>query len=175
MNDVSTNTGEVFYTPARSYSLGWRHDYWREAKAQMDAAQLNLLLKRWNNPASQGNLYLKSGAGVAYADDEANAVAYGGLMADWEDRRWYLSYSNEFLAAGSIDEKAAHAARIGIAPYVGDAGALHTWLMLQADLDPLQDDTFSLTPLIRMFKGASLVEAGANLDGGVFFHLMHTF
>jgi hypothetical protein len=175
MNDASVNNIEAFYTPAPSYSFGWRHDYWRDPEAHMDALQLNLLLKRWNNPGSQANLYLKSGAGVAYEDDDRNGALYGGMAADWENRRWYISYENEFLTAGDIYSKASHKARAGVAPYIGNAGDLHTWLMLQTEYTPTADDEITVTPLVRLFKGTTLLEAGAPLDGGVYFHLMQTF
>lgn len=175
MNDIDVNNVEAFYTPRPYYSVGWRHDYWRDPKASMDALQVNWLLKRWNNEGSQANLYLKSGAGIAYEDGETSEAVYGGIMSDWEDRRWYLSYSNEFLSAGDTYRKASHTARVGVAPYVGDYGDVHTWFMLQADYDPRRGDDFSLTPLVRLFKGTTLVEAGANLEGSVFFHIMQTF
>jgi hypothetical protein len=175
MNDMDVNSAEAYYTPDPNYSIGWRHDYWRDPKANMDAAQINYLLKRWNNEGSQGNLYLKPGAGVAYEDGESQAAVYGGIAADWEDRRYYISYSNEFLTAGDIYKKVSHTARVGIAPYEGDSGDLHTWLMLQADYDSHRDNEFSVTPLVRLFKGTTLGEAGVNLDGGVYFHLMKTF
>ena len=135
---------------------------------QMGEDQLARLLR-------QRNLYLKSGAGIAYEDGESEAVIYGGISTDWENRRFYLSYSNEFLSAGDIYTKNAHTARVGIAPYKGDSGDLHTWLMLQADYDPQRDNEISVTPLVRLFKGTTLGELGANLDGGVYFHLMKTF
>ena len=175
MNDMDVNSAESYYTVTPKYSVGLRHDYWRGPKANMDAGQVNYLLKRWNNPGSQGNLYLKSGAGIAYEDGESEAVIYGGISTDWENRRFYLSYSNEFLSAGDIYTKNAQTARVGIAPYKGDSGDLHTWLMLQADYDPQRDNEISVTPLVRLFKGTTLGELGANLDGGVYFHLMKTF
>jgi hypothetical protein len=175
MNDPYMNTLEAFYTPDPSYSLGWRHDYWRDEEANMDALQFNYLLKRWNNPGSQGNFYLKAGTGAAYGGDDTAAAFYGGMDADWESRRWFVSYGNTFTKAGSIKSDATHTARIGIAPYIGDYGDIHTWLMLQADYWPGREDNFSLTPLVRLFHGAVLGEAGVNLDGGAFFHLMLTF
>lgn len=176
MNDPDMNSVQAYYTPDPRYSFGWRHDWLRGPEAHMDALQLNVLLKRWNNPSSQGNLYFRPGAGIAWdGDGSTEAAVYGGIGADWEDRRYYASYENEFLAAGDIERTARHKARVGVAPYVGGAGDLHTWLMLQADYEPGGDDGFSVTPLVRMFKGTVLGEAGVNLDGGVFFHLMLTY
>ncbi len=175
MNDVDSNSLHLHYSPTAQYSVGWRHEYFRGSKANADTLQLNYLIKRWNAPASQANLYLKSGAGIAYDDGETAAAAFTGLAADWEDRRYFVSYENRFFKAEDLESFAQHKTRIGIAPYVGDQGDLHTWLMLQADYDAGQDDNFSLTPLVRLFKGADLLEAGYNLDHGVLLNYVHRF
>jgi hypothetical protein len=56
-----------------------------------------------------------------------------------------------------------HAARVGYAPYEGDSGDLHTWLMLEIDHRPEDDDPITATPLVRLFKGPLLLEMGYNL------------
>ena len=175
MNDVDANSLHIHYSPTAKYSVGWRHDYLRDAQSHMDTGQVNYLIKRWNAPASQANLYLKSGAGVAYNSDETEPAAFTGLAADWEDRRFFTSYENHLLYAGDIEKHVKHKARVGVAPYIGDYGDLHTWLMLQADYDAGEDDTFSVTPLVRFFKGPALIEAGYNLDGGALFNFVHRF
>lgn len=163
-NDATINAAHLHYSPTASYSLGWRHEYLRGPDAHMDAVQLNWLVKRWNNPKSQANLYLKSGAGIAYDGNDTEPAAFTGIAADWEDRRYFVMYENKFMTAGNIDSSASHMARIGVAPYIGHYGDLHTWMMLQADYDAGDDTSFSLTPLVRMFKGPVLVETGYNLQ-----------
>ncbi len=176
VNDAAMNSVEVLHTLTPALSVGWRHDYDRAADAHGDAGEINLLLARRNTKNAQANLYLKAGAGIAYdGRGKTGALAYGGIAADAETRRWYVSYSNEFLTTGGLYDKAAHSARIGVAPYVGDYGDLHTWLMLQADFDPRQDDTFRLTPLVRLFRGTTLGEAGFAPGDGLYFHIMKTF
>ena len=175
-NDASMNASHIHYSPTAKYSIGWRHEYMRESDANMDAAQLNWLLLRQNNPGSQANLYLKSGIGVAYDGDDVEPAAFTGLAADWENRRFFTMYENHFMTAGSIDKSARHMARVGVAPYIGDYGDLHTWLMLQADYDAGDDTAFSVTPLVRLFKGPVLGEAGYNLQKDTaLFNLMIRF
>ena len=53
--------------------------------------------------------------------------------------------------------------QIGVAPYIGEYGDLHTWLMLEIDHRPSDPDSITATPLVRFFKGPLLVEAGYNL------------
>lgn len=175
MNDVDHNSLHIHYTPDPKYSVGWRHEYLREPGAHADTAQFNYLLKRWNKKASQANIYLKSGAGIAYDSDETNPAAFTGIAADWEDRRYFVSYENRAFWAGDTDQFIKHKARIGIAPYIGDYGDLHTWLMLQTDYDAGQTDSFSVTPLIRFFKGPALLEAGYNLDDGLLLNGIYRF
>ena len=175
MNDSDSNSSHIHYSPTPKYSVGWRHEYFRNSQTHVDTAQINYLAKRWNKKASQANIYLKSGAGVAYDSGNTNAAAFAGIAADWEDRRSFISYENRFFYAGDLEKFAKHTARIGIAPYIGDHGDLHTWLMLQAEYDAGKDDNFSATPLIRLFKNTSLIEVGYNLDDGALFNFVQRF
>jgi len=176
-NDGDSNSIHLHYTPSVDYSVGWRHEYLRGSEAHLDAAQLNYLVKRWNMPAAQANIYLKSGAGIAYGDDETSPAAFTGIATDWENRRFFVSYENKFFWADEIDKFAKHSARVGVAPYVGDYGDLHTWLMLQADYDAGEnEDEFTTTPLVRFFKGPDLLEAGYNLQKEtLLFNFTHRF
>lgn len=163
MNDGDNNSTHIHYSPTAKYSVGWRHEYFRDSKANADSAQLNYLIKRWNTSTSQANLYIKSGAGVIYDDGETDAAVFTGIAADWETRRWFTSYENRAFKGGDINSFVNHKARVGVAPYLGDYGDIHTWLMLQADYDAGERDSFSVTPLVRFFKGATMLEAGYNI------------
>jgi len=176
-NDKDSNSSHVHYTLDPKNSLGWRHEYLRDTSTHIDTLQHNILLKRWNAPKSQANLYLKSGAGIASEDGygDTRPAAFTGLAADWEDRRYFVAYENRFLWTDGFNDYAKHKARIGIAPYIGDYGDLHTWLMLQADYDAGEADSFAVTPLVRFFKGATMLEAGYNLDDGLMFNFIQRF
>ena len=175
MNDKDSNSSHIHYSPSAKYSVGWRHEYLREPKAHVDSLQLNNLLKRWNKPKEQANLYLKSGVGVAYDSGDADLAAFTGIAADWETRRLFTSYENRFFWAGDTDRFITHKARVGVAPYVGDYGDLHTWLMLQTDYDAGKDDSFSVTPLVRFFKDTTMLEAGYNFDNGLMLNFIQRF
>ena len=167
MNDKDANSTHVHYSPTAKYSVGLRHEYMRDAGAHVGSVQLNNLLKRWNKKGEQANIYLKSGVGVARDDGDYSPAAFTGLATDWETRRYFTSYENRLFWADDSEKFIKHKARVGIAPYIGDYGDLHTWLMIQTDYDAGEDDSFSVTPLVRFFKGSTLVEAGYNLDNGV--------
>lgn len=168
---------QLLYSPTAKYSVGYGLEYWRDNDYAIHALQINNLLKRWNMPDAQANLYLKSGVGIATSDEgdfdgETDPAAFTGVLADWENRRLFISYENRYTEAGNIDDFFMQSARVGVAPYIGDYGDLHTWLMLEASHTPEDDDTVSVTPLVRFFKGNHLVEAGASNRGDVMFHWM---
>ncbi|MCR9194384.1 MAG: hypothetical protein NXH88_06610 [Hyphomonas sp.] len=162
MNNGDMSSAHVHYSPTFKDSIGlysernWGEDW------HFTGVQYNRLVKRWNTPTSQANLYLKAAAGQADPfGDGANVEAAGfvGLGADWETRRWFVSYEGRAYDLG-FDKDARQSARVGVAPYVGDFGDLHTWLMLQVENQPESDTPTTLTPLVRFFYDVQLLEIG---------------
>ncbi|MAF68031.1 MAG: hypothetical protein CMH25_01640 [Micavibrio sp.] len=175
MNNGDVNSAHVHYSPTAKYSLGYKYEHWRDRDFNMHALQLNNLIKRWNKKETQANFYIKSGVGVAHSLDDSvtdknDFAAYTGLALDWESRRFFTSYENRYTDAGDIDDFFMQSARVGVAPYIGDYGDLHTWLMLEVEHSPKSDDKFTITPLVRMFKGVHLVEGGVSNRGDVMFN-----
>lgn len=156
----------VHYSPTAKTSVGILGLHLRQKDTGLGAIQLNHLIKRWNKPASQANIYVKSGLGVAINEDLQRPAAFTGIALDWEDRRWFTSYENKLLEAGDIDRTFSQSARVGVAPYVAEFGSLHTWLMLQLDHTPGDRHPVTLTPLARFFYGPSLLEVGSDLTTG---------
>jgi len=175
MNDGERNMLHFNHTFTPSLSLGYSAEYWREDKFQLHALQMNNLLKRWNNPGSQANLYLQSGIGAAYSDkrpfdNDWRPAAFTGFAADWENRRFYTSYENRFTWADDIHDSFTQQARVGVAPYIGNYGDLHTWFILQVNHTPEAADNVTVSPIVRLFKGDHLAEAGISNRGDVTFN-----
>ena len=166
MNDVERNSIHLHYSPTARYSIGYKGEYWRDDEWQFHGVQLNKLLKRWNKPASQANLYVKSGVGIVRADDSSHhPAAFVGFAADWEDRRYFAAYENRFYDADKVAQFFSQTARIGIAPYIGDYGDLHTWFILQADHRPKNSKPIRLTAVLRLFKSVYMAELGLSEEG----------
>jgi hypothetical protein len=141
---------------------------------------MNNLLKRWNQKDSQANIYLKSGLGIAHSDtvsfdNETQAAGFTGIAADWENRHLFTSYENRYTEAGNIADFYSQAAREGWAPYEGDYGDIHTWLMLEMEHAPEAEENITLTPLIRVFKDVHLLEAGMSTRGDVLFNYVFRY
>lgn len=173
MNDDESDSLYIHYSPEAAYSIGAKSEYFRDRKYVINMGQFNLLLKRWNEAGWQANVYVKSGVGGAVnansIGDPAGAPAVlGAFAADWETRRYYLSYETQIIYAGRIDFRYEQKARVGIAPYVADYGQIHTWFMAEVRYSPtMKNDKFMVTPLVRFFKGNILAEAGATYKGDV--------
>ena len=175
-NDMSTNGASLVYSPTATTGIGPFFDHYRDTDGELAGISLNWLARRWNNRDSQGNFYLLSGFGVASGTGRQRAGGYAGMEADWEDRRYYISYENRYTAAGEdVRQEFQQKGRLGIAPYVAEAGGVHTWLMLQADHTPEDQDNWTVTPLVRVFKGDYLAEAGVSNRGTFLFNLMITY
>jgi hypothetical protein len=161
LNNGDMSSVHAHYSPTFQDSIGvysernWGKDW------HFTGLQYNRLLKRWNGDTSQGNLYFKAGAGQAdpFGSDSAELAGFLGIAADWETRRWFVSYEGRAYDLG-FGQDARQSARVGVAPYIGDYGDLHTWLMLQVENDPEADTTTKLTPLVRFFYDVQLLEIG---------------
>jgi len=180
MNDGDKNTAHIHYSPTAKMSVGYKFEYWRDKDFTLNAVQMNNLLKRWNERDSQANLYLKSGLGVVHTfddkkDGETTVAGFTGVAADWENRHFFTSYENRYTEVGKIDNFYQQSARVGWAPYEGDYGDLHTWLMLQVEHMPEADNKFTVTPLIRLFKDVHLLEAGMNNHGEILFNYVFRY
>lgn len=177
---IITNNGDahsafIHYSPTAKYAVGLRTEYRRANEYTLTSVQLNNLLKRWNNKDSQANFYLKSGAGLAVSNggelgNQTEPAVFTGLALDWETRRYFVSYENRYIEASDLDDFFVQSARVGIAPYIADFGGLHTWLMLDVEHEPEDENTFTVTPIMRLFKGVNLVEAGISSDNDVVFN-----
>lgn len=177
MNDGQRHSAHVHYSPTARISLGYRFEDWRDRDFTLHAFQINNLLKRWNKKHSQANVYLKSGLGVVNPDSGSGSEVAGftGIAADWENRRHFISYQNRYTQAGDVDDFYQQSARVGWAPYVGNYGDLHTWLMLDIRHMPEADDKVVITPLLRLFKDIHLVEAGISDNGDITFNYVFRY
>lgn len=175
MNNGSEYSNMLSYSATAQYAVGVRSDYLRKDQDWVHTLTYNRLLKRWNAPDSQGNLFLQTGAGAAYHGDEIDPAATLGIEADWETRRIYFLYENRYIYAADVERSFSHKARVGVAPYLGNYDAIHTWLMVQVDHQPNERDNVVVTPFVRLFTQELLGEAGISNKGDVMFNVTYQF
>ena len=186
-HEAERNAGLVHYTLDTRTALGLRVEDRGDGDHVFVGAQANRLVKRWNARDSQANLYLKGAVGLARGDfgvdgAEARAAGLVAVAGDWEDRRLFVSgAARAYAVEGQV--QAEQSARLGVAPYVAEFGAIHTWLMVQLDHRPDRqdlpggqgEDAFTVTPLVRLFRGPVLLEAGYSTNDEPLFNLTYRF
>ena len=181
MNDDESNSLHTHYTLDTQHSLGLRVRYDRDRDFVFTGAQLNRLMKRWNKPDSQANIYGRIALGIA-TDEKPKSLArkddealFLGMSGDWETRRYFVSAKAEYWNNGRFGDFSSLHGRLGVAPYVANTGALHTWIMVEGHNRPEDDDPLGATALLRFFKGPSLLEVGVDDTGEPMINYIHRF
>lgn len=137
--------------------------------------QINYLVKRWNLPHGQGNIFSMTGAGTAFSNGRARFTTWTTILADYETRRIFTSYEARLMYAQGMETSLWQRARIGFAPYLANYDDLHTWLMVQVDHHPEKNHDTAVTPLLRFFYKTLLVEGGISTRGTVMLNLVKQF
>lgn len=179
-NDSRAYSVMYSYSTNAKTAFGYTLEYWREADWQFHGVQANRLLKRWNFPDAQANIYAFGAVGGAYStggltEGDWEPAGFVGFEADVEDRRYYASYEARLYEAGDIDGFFMQKARIGIAPYIAKFNETHLWLLLQVDHYPESDDPVEFTAFVRVFKGNLWAEAGVSDTGEPLFNITFQF
>jgi hypothetical protein len=160
-NDETGHTLSIDYTFDPHFAIGLYSKYEiNQDEFWMAGPQLNWLLKRWNLPEGQGNLFAMSGGGQARQGSRSEPAAWLTLLGDYETRRVYFSYESRFVYARDIEKSAWQRAYAGFAPYLADYEQLNTWLLVRLDHHPAKHDHFVVTPVIRFFYKTIWLEAG---------------
>lgn len=138
-------------------------------------ARGNLLLKRWNQADSQGNVYLSLGAGEERQGSLQASAGLGEFMADWENRRFYVLGKHRVLLRESSEAWVRENVemsqlRAGFAPYLGETDQLNTWVIGQLDQGPTMERDFSM--LLRFYYQNVLWEIGSSMNGHAVFNFM---
>jgi len=178
MAEYGTNTmrqAQVFYAPRFWWSGGPTYTKLiagdKSFEHEMPGIQVNYLVKRWNLPDAQGNVFAWGGAGSARGTDGQGsfsgvATAQGGLQADYETRSVYASAKQEWFRSSRFGNGIT-TVQLGVAPYQHDYDELATWFLVQLRRyqgGVLPGKTEAI-PMLRLFKGNFWIEAGADPKG----------
>jgi hypothetical protein len=161
-NDETGHTLTIDYTFDPHFALGvyskyeinQRDDFW------MVGPTLNTLIKRWNLPDGQGNIFNMTGAGMARQGSRNEPAAWTTMMVDYETRRLFASYEVRFMYARDIESSVWQRAYLGVAPYLANYDQLNTWTLIRLDHHPAKHDHFVVTPVLRFFYKTFWLEVG---------------
>lgn len=175
------NEFQVFYAPRYWWSVGGG---WTELTSgdgtkqrRITYVRTNLLVKRWNLPSAQANVFVWGGAGQATGNDFAGTELSRnvGFQVDYETRRVYSSFKSDLQESDHFSHR-IDTLQLGWAPYEHDYDTLATWIVLQGRTytGDLYDGTEKAL-LVRFFKGGTWVEVGATTDRKIQAMVMFNF
>lgn len=146
-----------------------------EGRMHFYAPQLDYLVKRWNMPDAQANIYVYGAYGAMSFLNQTKGAGLAGLEADAESRKLYISAKFEKMW-GKLGSNFYHgSARIGAAPYEAEFNEIASWFMVQYDIHPQLDRKFELTPLVRLFYRSVLLEVGVSTQADWMLNFMFHF
>jgi hypothetical protein len=156
------------YSPSYKYSVGIENIRDKYFNDNYSYVRFTYLLNRKNTESSQRNLYLQSGI----SSEGFNKFFYG-MHGDWETRRLFVGFGLKETKK-KIHDYSEQYYQIGVAPYLGDYGDLHTWIMIKAKENSLENK-WSTYPVLKFFKGNLLAEFGYSEKTEWDVHLMYRF
>jgi hypothetical protein len=156
------------YSPSYKYSVGIENIRDKYFNDNYSYVRFTYLLNRKNTENSQRNLYLQSGI----SSEGFNKFFYG-MHGDWETRRLFVGFGLKETKK-KIHDYSEQYYQIGVAPYLGDYGDLHTWIMIKAKENSLENK-WSTYPVLKFFKGNLLAEFGYSEKTEWDVHLMYRF
>jgi hypothetical protein len=167
----SDNMKESIYyhfSPSYKYSVGIEGIKDKVFNSKYSYLRYTYLLDRRNTDISQRNLYFQSGL-----SSKGNESFFYGIHGDWETRRLFLGFGYKKVE-NNVESYNNRYYQFGFAPYLGDYGDLHTWIMLKSKKNTL-DNKWSSYPVLKFFKGNVLFEIGYNDKTEWDMHLMYRF
>ncbi len=158
---------QLFYAPAYWWSAGVSDGFMtsddKSRRHEYGYLQGNLLLKRWNLPDAQANLFASAGAGNATGKDFSGTVAAQRytLQGDYETRRVYASFKVDAHTSSKYFDR-YDTLQLGWSPYAHDYDELAVWFVAQVKKYRGMDDKTEGGAFLRLFKGNIWVELGMN-------------
>jgi len=160
-------------------ALGGGLARWDDGGRLRETAGLNYtrLVRRWNLPHAQANLWFVGQAGAArLAGGEGAGAAAArapfaslAVLADYETTRVYLGGGLRPLRGGDGLRWDTAWARAGFSFYEAEYDEVQPWFVLEAKRERGAFERKSLaTPMLRLIHRRFFVELGGNRDGGVF-------
>ena len=190
---VTYTGGRVLVAEAHPDSLAWRYGYsgsfrWSasvgglyidgfEGQETLDIHYVRgaRLLKRWNWPTAQANVFVWGGAGHARVASQSDVSAHAGFQADFETRRIYTSLVSEHHEGPNWRYRIDTVA-LGLAPYEHDFEKTALWVVLKGMRSThSRDDEPKSALMLRFFNPKWWLEVGVHDNGDLLGNVMLNF
>jgi hypothetical protein len=182
MGDLGANWREAWVnhaiTPRDAWGAGgiWMRSDDKRLTREFAEVNYTRLVRRWNAPHSQANLWFVGGVGPVRGNDFSGTrtMLAPGVSADWETTRLYVSATARLYRAEGIRHDYA-ALRAGFSFYEVDYDQTQPWLVVEARrMRGLSEET-EITPMLRLIHNRYFVELGMNQMKQGRFNFMYIF
>jgi len=180
MGDFGPNWREAYvnyaFTPrdAVGVSATWMRSDDQRLVRQVDELTYTRLLRRWNLPHAQANIWFMGGVGVLHRDGRSRTMITPGIQVDYETTRVYLAAVHRLYRARGVDHDFS-AVRGGFSFHEAAYDATQPWLIVEARrMHDLSGKT-EITPMLRLINKRFFVEAGVSTARQGRFNLMTLF
>jgi hypothetical protein len=182
MGDFSANWQEAFanYALTPRDALGASSLYMRsddESKSrQLSDVTFTRLVKRWNLPQAQANIWFLGGLGHLTGNDFVGSkiMVSPGLQADFETTRVYASATARLYRADGINHDFA-STRLGFSFYEVDYDETQPWLVMEARRMTGLSERMEVTPMLRLIHNRYFIELGVNNNARGRINFMYIF
>jgi hypothetical protein len=182
MGDVSPNWQEVFVNyaltardAAGASALVMRSDDETKTR-QFTEAIYTRLIRRWNMPESQANIWFIGGIGNITGNDFSGSktMASPGIQVDYETTRIYVAATARLYRAQGLNHDFA-SARAGFSFYEVDYDQTQPWFILEVRRMRGLTDKTEVTPMLRLIHNRYFVELGVNNASQARMNFMYIF
>jgi hypothetical protein len=182
MGDVSPNWQEVFVNyaltardAAGASALVMRSDDETKTR-QFTEAIYTKLIRRWNMPESQANIWFIGGVGNITGNDFSGSktMASPGIQVDYETTRIYVAATARLYRAQGLNHDFA-SARAGFSFYEVDYDQTQPWFILEVRRMRGLTDKTEVTPMLRLIHNRYFVELGVNNASQARMNFMYIF
>jgi hypothetical protein len=188
MGDFNNNWRESFinYAIKPRDALGVSATYMRaddKSKSRtLEEVTYTRLLKRWNAPHAQANLWFQGGVGALQGVDKSvgenhyfdKVMITPGVQFDYETTRVYFQAAHRLYRASDMNHDYT-SVRTGFSFYESDYESTQPWLILEGRNMNGLSDKIEVTPMLRLINKNFFVEAGVNNSREPRFNFMYIF
>jgi hypothetical protein len=182
MGDISPNWQEVLVNYALTArdapgasALVMRSDDGTKMR-QFTEATYTRLVRRWNMPEAQANIWFIGGIGNITGNDFSGSktMASPGIQVDYETTRIYVSATSRLYRAQGLNHDFA-SARAGFSFYEVDYNQAQPWFILEVRRMRGLTDKTEVTPMLRLIHNRYFVELGVNNASQARMNFMYIF
>ena len=182
MGDFGPNWQETFtnyaLTPRDAIGAGVLRMRSDDEQRTREVVDINYtrLLKRWNLPEAQANVWLQTSLGMVKGNDFSGTrtLVSPGIQVDYETTRIYLAANARLYRAKGINHDYT-SLRAGFSFYEVDYDEVQPWFIVEARRMRGLSDKTEITPMLRLIHNRYFVEAGVNNAKQARFNFMYIF